>query len=87
MKRLAEVWSAIGKNGLRPRLELPESAARALGFQPALLNVGTMRIYPCGTPETFGPLPNKVIAGFERGGFFYTRRAAARACKEWGFGV
>jgi hypothetical protein len=24
-----------------------------------------------------------IIAGFERGGFFYTRTAAARACEEW----
>lgn len=24
-----------------------------------------------------------LICGFERGGFFYTRSAAARACKEW----
>jgi hypothetical protein len=25
-----------------------------------------------------------VISGFERGGFFYTRRAASRACAQWG---
>lgn len=25
-----------------------------------------------------------LIPGFERGGFFYTRTAAARACMEWG---
>ncbi len=24
-----------------------------------------------------------LISGFERGGFFYTRRAAARACDQW----
>jgi hypothetical protein len=24
-----------------------------------------------------------IISGFERGGFFYTRKAAARACEEW----
>jgi hypothetical protein len=24
-----------------------------------------------------------IIAGFERGGFFYTRTAAARACEQW----
>ena len=24
-----------------------------------------------------------LISGFERGGFFYTRHAAARACAEW----
>lgn len=26
---------------------------------------------------------SSIISGFERGGFFYTRRAAARACEEW----
>ena len=24
-----------------------------------------------------------LVSGFERGGFFYTRAAAARACREW----
>jgi hypothetical protein len=24
-----------------------------------------------------------IISGFERGGFFYTRQAAARACAQW----
>ncbi|MBK8321256.1 MAG: hypothetical protein IPL06_00590 [Betaproteobacteria bacterium] len=24
-----------------------------------------------------------LVAGFERDGFFYTRRSAARACREW----
>jgi len=26
---------------------------------------------------------SSIISGFERGGFFYTRRAAARAMQEW----
>jgi len=29
---------------------------------------------------------SSIISGFERGGFFYTRRAAARACEEWAAG-
>ena len=85
MRRLAEMWNDFGST-LRPRQEVPESFARPLGFRPALLNVATMRIYPWGSSEIGGPIANTVIAGFERGGFFYTRRAAARACKEWGFG-
>ena len=85
MKRISEVWNSIGTR-MQPRLELPESAGLALGFRPALLNVATMHIHPCGSPETLAPLRNGMIAGFVRGGFFYTRRAAARACKEWGFG-
>ncbi len=24
-----------------------------------------------------------LVAGFERGGYFYTRRSAARACEQW----
>ena len=86
MKRLPELWNGATRT-LRPRMDLPESAARALGFQPALLNVATMRIYRPGSPEARGPITNTVIAGFERGGFFYTRSATARACKEWGLGV
>lgn len=26
---------------------------------------------------------SSIISGFERGGFFYTRQAAARACAQW----
>ena len=85
MKRLAEMCSAIGTK-LRPRLELPESGARTLGFQQAFLDVATMRIYPQASPERYPPADHTVIAGFERSGFFYTRRAAARACQEWGLG-
>jgi hypothetical protein len=86
MKQLAEVWNAIGSTP-RPRLELPESSTWTLGFRPALLDVGTMRIYPWGgAADECPPAESSVIAGFERGGFFYTRRAAARACREWGFG-
>jgi hypothetical protein len=85
MKRLPELWNGAGTT-LRPRMELPESAARVLGFRPALLDVATMRIYPAGSPEARGPIADRVIGGFERDGFFYTHRAAARACREWGVG-
>ena len=30
---------------------------------------------------------SSIVSGFERGGFFYTRRAAARACREWACGT
>jgi len=65
---------------------MKEMTERTLGFQPALLEVATMRIYPRDCAETCAPDGGIVLAGFERGGFFYTRRAAARACKEWGLG-
>jgi hypothetical protein len=67
-----------------------------LGFHAAFLDYATMRIYPSrfadGRPAPFhllDGLPNEirakptVISGFERAGFFYTRRAAARACEQW----
>jgi hypothetical protein len=84
MKRLAQIWNAFGSTPL-PRPELPGSGARALGFAPASLDVATMRIYPWSSPEGYPPASNTVIAGFERCGFFYTRRAAVRACEEWGY--
>jgi hypothetical protein len=57
-----------------------------LGFKRALLDVRTMRVHPWGLPDGCAPVCDTMIVGFERGGFFYTRRAAARACKEWGYG-
>ena len=53
-----------------------------LGFRPAILDFATFTIYwsfdglaglPCAT----------LVAGYERGGFFYTRSAAERAAREW----
>ena len=85
MKPLTGVWNAIGGK-LRPRLELPAASGHALGFRPALLDFATMTIYPsrdCMPDDVKGT----VVAGFERGGFFYTRRAASRACEEWGYGA
>ncbi len=97
MKRLAEMWNAVGSR-MRPRFEMPPAAATTLGFRPAFLDCATMRIYPSrfadGRPAPIhdrSTLPDKlkatVVPGFERGGFFYTRRAAARACEEWGYGA
>ena len=97
MKRLTEMLNANGGNtGLR--LELRAEAAPKLGFRPAFLDFATMRIYPSqcadGRPAPFhcrNTLPDaikeRIVAGFERGGYFYTRRAAARACEEWGCGA
>ena len=84
MKRLAKVWNAIESRVLPP-LEPPEPDTRTLGFQPAYLDVATMRIH-AGSPEASPATGGTVIAGFERRGFFYTRREATRACREWGFG-
>jgi hypothetical protein len=69
---------------------------RRLGFNPAFLDYATMRIYPSrfadGRPaplHLLDGLPGEIrarstiVSGFERGGFFYTRSAAARACEQW----
>lgn len=55
-----------------------------LGFRPALLDFATMRIYTAPLVPARGVMARgAVVAGFERGGFFYSRRAMARACEEW----
>lgn len=72
------------------------SAECAGHFTPAFLDFSTMTVYVSrfadGRPapiHVVEGLPPEVIAkatlvaGFERGGFFYTRRAVARACAEW----
>jgi hypothetical protein len=69
---------------------------RGLGFRPAFLDFATQRIYlSCfrnGMPapiHVLDSLPEGVVgkptlvSGFVRNGFFYTRRAAARAVASW----
>lgn len=82
MKSLNEVWSAIG-NSMRSSAAPREPQPR--GFHPALLDFATMSIHRLPLASGF-PMPRTTIAGYERGGFFYTRSAAVRACKEWGLG-
>ena len=57
-------------------------AMDTLGFRPAMLDCATMTIYQSldGLP---GSPREMLIAGFERGGFFYTRASAERAAREW----
>ena len=52
-----------------------------LGFRPAFLDFATMHIYPSCPAD--GAVKETIVAGFERDGFFYTHRAAERACGEW----
>jgi len=52
-----------------------------LGFRPAILDVATMTIYL--SSDGLAVLPGTLLAGFERGGFFYTRATAERAAREW----
>lgn len=79
--------------------QLHEETGRAAAepsFRPAFLDYTTCTIYMSrfsdgrlapihlldGVPQhvvTKGTL----IAGFERGGFFYTRRMVAKACEQW----
>ena len=53
-----------------------------LGFRPAILDCGTMAIWPLGEGKAV-PQTGMAIEGFERGGFFYTRASAERAAREW----
>jgi hypothetical protein len=53
-----------------------------LGFRPALLDYATMSLY--GSFDSLEGAPRlTLVAGYERGGFFYTRAAAERAAREW----
>lgn len=54
-----------------------------LGFRPAFLDYATMSIYPCELAGRVLAAKATLMVGFERGGFFYTRAAAARAMREW----
>ena len=65
-------------------------------FQPAFFDYTTCTIYLARFADgrlapvhLLDGLPREIlsrgtlISGFERNGFFYTRRAVARACEEW----
>jgi hypothetical protein len=57
-------------------------ALAGLGFRPALLDYATMTVY-WSFDGVAGPPLLTLVAGFERGGYFYTRSAAERAAREW----
>lgn len=72
----------------------PRHASAA--FRPAFLDFATMAIYlsrfadgrlaPVHIADSLPPellAKGTWVAGFERDGFFYSRRAVARACDEW----
>ena len=83
MNRLTEILHSIGARRA-PSPDLPSTEIRALGFSPAFLDVATMQIHPLRFAAAPRVANRTMLAGFERGGFFYTPRAAARACREWG---
>jgi hypothetical protein len=57
-------------------------AIAELGFRPAILDYATMTLY--GSFDGLACPPRlTLVAGFERGGYFYTRAAAERAAREW----
>jgi hypothetical protein len=55
----------------------------SLGFRPAFLDYATMTIYPSELAGRVVSAKGTLIAGYERGGFFYTRSCAARAARDW----
>jgi hypothetical protein len=72
------------------------TACRQAAFKPAFLDFATMTIYMSRFADgrlapihLLDALPRNIlergtlVSGFERGGFFYTRRAVEKACEEW----
>ena len=66
---------------IREEVSLRQALAE-LGFRPALLDYATMTMF-WSMDGLAGPPRLTLMAGFERGGFFYTRSAAERAAREW----
>lgn len=56
---------------------------RGLGFSPAFLDFQTFTIYGSRFADGALAARTRLIPGFVRSGFFYTRRAALRAAREW----
>ncbi len=56
---------------------------RRLGFSPAFLDFQSFTIYSSRYADGALAAKSRLISGFQRSGFFYTRRAASRAAREW----
>ena len=56
---------------------------RELGFIPAFFDFQTFTIHCSRFADGALAAKARLIPGFVRGGFFYTRSAAARAAREW----
>lgn len=56
---------------------------RELGFIPAFLDFQTFTIHCSRFTDGALAAKARLIPGFVRGGYFYTRSAAARAAREW----
>ena len=56
---------------------------RAFGFIPAFLDFQTFTIHCSRFAAGALAAKARLIPGFVRGGYFYTRTAAARAAREW----
>jgi hypothetical protein len=60
----------------------PAEPGPAHGFTPAFLDFQTFTLYSSRFAQ--GALAaGTLISGYERSGYFYTRRAAARAARDW----
>jgi hypothetical protein len=91
MKRLTEMWNAIGSK-LHPRLELSAASAMKLGFRPAFLDYATMSIYPSrfadGRPAPFhcrNTLPDEAIAARMPSGAVLTKDTVLAGFERDGF--
>lgn len=65
-----------------PETSFLRQAMEALGFRPAMLDCATMTIYT-SLEGLAASARGMLVAGFERGGFFYTHASAKRAAREW----
>jgi hypothetical protein len=61
----------------------PVELRPALGFHPAFLDFQTFTVYSSRYSDGALAARGRLVPGFARRGFFYTRRAAARAARDW----
>jgi hypothetical protein len=61
----------------------PPKPGPAHGFTPAFLDFQTFTLYSSRFAQGALAAGTRLVPGYERSGYFYTRRAAARAAREW----
>jgi hypothetical protein len=96
VKKVMTIAKLLEENAAHRDTAGTSTACRDAAFRPAFLDFATHTIYMSRFADgrlapihLLDAIPRQVIekgtliSGFERGGFFYTRRAVARACEEW----
>ncbi len=96
MKKIMSLEQLHAEHAAHAHTGATSGSCRTGGFRPAFYDFATATLYLSRFADgRIAPLhlleglpqglvaKGTLVSGFERGGYFYTRTATARACEEW----